>query len=108
MTDARRAARAAADALLLTDAPLLFPPGQLGLAAMRSGFNKVKKLPPVSLLLCRTCVSLCSPHSDDRSCIHCPQGRSFAAAMIAVTCSVRMRDHLTIVHACGKAEHRIH
>ena len=41
ISDARRAARAAADALLLTDAPLLFPPGQLGLAAMRSGFNKV-------------------------------------------------------------------
>ena len=28
-------------ALLLTDAPLLYPPGQMGLAAMRSGFNKV-------------------------------------------------------------------
>ena len=42
VADARRAARAAADALLLTDAPLLFPPGQLGLAAMRSGFNKVE------------------------------------------------------------------
>ena len=41
MADAKKAARAAADALMLTDAPLLFPPGQLALAAMRSGFNKV-------------------------------------------------------------------
>ena len=41
VADAKRAARAAADALMLTDAPLLFPPGQLALAAMRSGFNKV-------------------------------------------------------------------
>lgn len=38
---ARAAAYAAADALLLTDAPLLHTPGQLGLAATRSGFNKV-------------------------------------------------------------------
>ena len=50
LSDARRAARAAADALLLTDAPLLFPPGQLGLAAMRSGFNKVK-----DFTLCPSC-----------------------------------------------------
>lgn len=41
MGDAKKAARAAADALMLTDAPLLFPPGQLALAAMRSGFNRV-------------------------------------------------------------------
>ena len=41
MRDAKKAARAAADVLMLTDAPLLFPPGQLALAAMRSGFNKV-------------------------------------------------------------------
>lgn len=38
---ARAAAKAAVDALMLTDAPLLFPPGQLALAAMRSGCNKV-------------------------------------------------------------------
>ena len=42
VADAKKAARAAADALVLTDAPLLFPPGQLALAAMRSGFNKVR------------------------------------------------------------------
>lgn len=41
VAEAKKAARAAADALVLTDAPLLFPPGQLALAAMRSGFNKV-------------------------------------------------------------------
>ncbi len=50
LSDARRAARAAADALLLTDAPLVFPPGQLGLAAMRSGFNKVG-----NFTLCPSC-----------------------------------------------------
>ena len=38
---ARAAAKAAVDALMLTDAPLVFPPGQLALAAMRSGCNKV-------------------------------------------------------------------
>ena len=43
MGGAKKAARAAADALMLTDASLLFPPGQLALAAMRSGFNKVCK-----------------------------------------------------------------
>jgi len=43
MGGAKGAARAAADALMLTDASLLFPPGQLALAAMRSGFNKVRK-----------------------------------------------------------------
>ncbi|EIE26696.1 cyclin-like protein [Coccomyxa subellipsoidea C-169] len=42
LAQARAAARAAVDALMLTDAPLLFPPGQLALAAMRSGCNKVK------------------------------------------------------------------
>lgn len=31
----------AADALMLTDAPLLFPPGQLALAALRRGIQKV-------------------------------------------------------------------
>lgn len=41
---ARGAAAAAADALLLTDAALLFPPGQLALAAMRAGFRKVRAL----------------------------------------------------------------
>lgn len=37
---ARDAAVAAADALQLTDAPLLYSPGQLALAALRSGFLK--------------------------------------------------------------------
>ena len=32
---------AAVDALMLTDAPLLFPPGQLALAALRSGMKAV-------------------------------------------------------------------
>ena len=48
---ARGAAHAAVDALMLSDAPLLFPPGQLALAAMRSGFNKasaVPSLPPAT------------------------------------------------------------
>lgn len=39
---AHRAALAAVDALMLTDAPLRFSPGQLALAALRSGFNKVR------------------------------------------------------------------
>ncbi|PSC75630.1 cyclin-H1-1 isoform X1 [Micractinium conductrix] len=37
----RAAAYAAADALMLSDAPLLHAPGRLALAALRSGFNKV-------------------------------------------------------------------
>lgn len=40
MQRARAAAYGAADALMLTDAPLLYTPGQLGLAAARSGFAK--------------------------------------------------------------------
>lgn len=32
---------AAIDALMLTDAPLLFPPGQLALASLRSGMKAV-------------------------------------------------------------------
>lgn len=55
MADARKAARAAADALMLTDAPLLFPPGQLALAAMRSGFSKVRGLPRVHILARMAC-----------------------------------------------------
>lgn len=39
---AREHAMAAADALLLSDAPLLFPPAQLGLAAVRSGIRHVR------------------------------------------------------------------
>ncbi|KAL4420175.1 hypothetical protein ABPG77_008311 [Micractinium sp. CCAP 211/92] len=38
---ARGVAYSAADALLLSDAPLLHAPGQLALAAVRSGFNKL-------------------------------------------------------------------
>lgn len=39
LTAARGKARAAVDVLMLTDAPLLFPPGALALAALRSGFR---------------------------------------------------------------------
>jgi hypothetical protein len=38
----RGAAAAGLDALMLTDAPLLFPPGQLALAALRSGVRKAR------------------------------------------------------------------
>lgn len=38
---AHKAALAAVDALMRTDAPLRFSPGQLALAALRSGFSKV-------------------------------------------------------------------
>lgn len=38
---ARAAAYAAADTLMLSDAPLLHAPGRLALAAVRSAFNKV-------------------------------------------------------------------
>lgn len=41
MTTAKKSAIAAADALMLTDAPLLYTPGQLALAACRSGLSKV-------------------------------------------------------------------
>lgn len=41
----KASAYAAADALMLTDAPLLRPPGQLALAAVRSAFNKVRGRP---------------------------------------------------------------
>eukprot|EP00884_Botryococcus_braunii_P005003 jgi/Botrbrau1/14503/Bobra.0350s0008.1 len=40
LTKLRGSARAAADALMLTDAPLLFPPAQLALAALRSAIRK--------------------------------------------------------------------
>ncbi|KAK9809925.1 hypothetical protein WJX72_001822 [[Myrmecia] bisecta] len=39
ITKAKQAAKAAVDALMLTDAPLLFSPGQIALAALRSGFR---------------------------------------------------------------------
>lgn len=38
---AQRAACAAVDALMLTDAPLLYSPSLLALAALRAGFRKV-------------------------------------------------------------------
>ena len=34
---------------MLTDAPLLFPPGQLALAGLRSGVRKVTPSPPSCL-----------------------------------------------------------
>ena len=40
LAQARSAAGAAAESLMLTDAPLMFPPGQLALAAMRAAFRK--------------------------------------------------------------------
>ena len=39
---ARAGAYSAADALMLSDAPLLHTPGRLALAALRSGFSKVR------------------------------------------------------------------
>lgn len=54
LTKARTAAKAAVDALMLTDAPLVFPPGQLALAAMRSGCNKVP--PWLTHVHMRTCL----------------------------------------------------
>ena len=45
LKQAQAAARAAVDALMLSDAPLLFPPGRLALAAMRSGCNKARTCP---------------------------------------------------------------
>lgn len=41
MSKARGAAQAALDALMLTDAPLLYSPSLLALAALRAGFRKV-------------------------------------------------------------------
>lgn len=41
---ARSGAYSAADALMLSDAPLLHTPGRLALAALRSGFSKVRWL----------------------------------------------------------------
>ena len=41
ISKARGAAQAALDALMLTDAPLLYSPSLLALAALRAGFRKV-------------------------------------------------------------------
>ena len=41
MSKARSAAQAALDALMLTDAPLLYSPSLMALAALRAGFRKV-------------------------------------------------------------------
>ena len=41
LVKAAAAAKAAVDTLMLTDAPLLYPPGQLALAAVRSGLQQV-------------------------------------------------------------------
>ena len=41
MSKARGAAQAALDALMLTDAPLLYSPSSVALAALRAGFRKV-------------------------------------------------------------------
>jgi len=61
LAQARSAAGAAADSLMLTDAPLMFPPGQLALAAMRAAFRKVSSR--CVLLACRHtwCSLYCSP-----------------------------------------------
>jgi len=48
----RGAAVAATDALMLTDAPLLFPPGQLALAGLRSGVRKVVVNPRMRTRAC--------------------------------------------------------
>lgn len=47
----RAKSMAASDALMLTDAPLLFSPAQLALAALRSGVRSVRTLCPPSLYL---------------------------------------------------------
>lgn len=41
LSAAHAKARAAVDVLMLTDAPLLYPPGLLAVAALRSGFRSV-------------------------------------------------------------------
>lgn len=41
LSQIRAKSLAAIDALMLTDAPLVFPPGQLALAALRSGMKTV-------------------------------------------------------------------
>ena len=41
ISKARGAAQAALDALMLTDAPLLYSPSLVALAALRAGFRKV-------------------------------------------------------------------
>ena len=66
---ARAAAGAAADSLTLTDAPLMFPPGQLALAAMRAAFRKVSSLP--SLLLPSWVASV---HKQSRHAKHAVAG----------------------------------
>ena len=56
LKQARAASAAAVDALMLSDAPLLFPPGQLALAALRSGCNQVRCLEPLEVLTpCSSC-----------------------------------------------------
>ena len=58
LAQARSAAGAAADSLMLTDAPLIFPPGQLALAAMRAAFRKVVE--PLRCCLGRSLHCCCS------------------------------------------------
>lgn len=50
---ARAGAYSAADALMLSDAPLLHTPGRLALAALRSGFSKVRGEAGGGLGVCR-------------------------------------------------------
>jgi hypothetical protein len=58
LSQIRAKSLAAIDALMLTDAPLIFPPGQLALAALRSGMKTVS----LSIL------PLC-PHVPHQHCI---------------------------------------
>lgn len=66
---ARGAAQAALDALMLTDAPLLYSPSSVALAALRAGFRKVHtSLLATTYLSCfdgnpaRQQILLCSLH----------------------------------------------
>ncbi len=79
LAQARSAAAAAADSLMLTDAPLMFPPGQLALAAMRAAFRKVPSRCVLFAGLFTWCSLCCSPLRSPRlRPIRCSDERIFA------------------------------
>ena len=100
---ARAAAGAAADSLMLTDAPLMFPPGQLALAAMRAAFRKVPLLVAIVCFLLfalqHLCWSICSePTAGDHA---------FAPSFGTVTLSLR-KPAVFVHHADQGAVQLLH
>ncbi len=75
---ARGAAQAALDALMLTDAPLMYSPSLIALAALRAGFRKVMVL----LLFLAVCQNL---HAFHFPCQHIYQWWTLCCMQIEVS-----------------------